>query len=168
MPEFITIVATEEYREGVYVVPPVVLSNYFIFLYSLFCNIEFAYDDSKSVMKATLFASILNIVLNLWFIPIFGYIAAGYTTLVSYIVLSIVHYYMYKKICITNSIGNIYSVRTILGVSIGLLASCLFANATIDFPIVRYCAICGSIIIAIINRNRIIVIIKGIKSRKYD
>ena len=38
-------------------------------------------------------AAVLNIILNGLLIPIFGFVAAGYTTLISYIVFALSNYY---------------------------------------------------------------------------
>ena len=40
----------------------------------------------------------LNVILNIIFIPKGGFIAAGYTTLCAYIVLSLMHYINMKRI----------------------------------------------------------------------
>ena len=43
-------------------------------------------------------AAVLNIILNWFFIPRYGYIAAAYTTLVTYLIYFVFHYLIVKKI----------------------------------------------------------------------
>lgn len=100
-PEVVTLIAPSEYSEAVYVIPPVASSCFFIFLYSMFGNIEFYYHKKKYIVVASMFGATLNIILNLIFIPIFGYIAAAYTTLVCYVGFSVTHYLFSRRICIT-------------------------------------------------------------------
>lgn len=96
-PELIKILGTEEYLQAMWIIPPVMLSCFFTMVYSLFANIEFYYEKSIYVMTASVIAAIANIILNAIFIPIYGYIAAGYTTLVCYILLALIHYLFMKK-----------------------------------------------------------------------
>lgn len=69
-----------------------------IFAYSLYVNVEHYYKKTKGVTVNTLIAAGCNIILNLIFIPIFGYVAAAYTTLVSYFVALLLHARCSKKI----------------------------------------------------------------------
>ena len=49
-------------------------------------------------MVSSVIAAIVNVVLNLWLIPIYGYIAAGYTTLFSYIIYALAHYAFMRRV----------------------------------------------------------------------
>lgn len=80
-PEIIYIVGSQKYMEAIYVIPPVAASVFFTFLYNLFSSVEFYYEKTKEIMVASLTAALSNIILNYIFIKIFGYVAAGYTTL---------------------------------------------------------------------------------------
>lgn len=117
-PELIKLFATEEYYDAIWVMPPVAASVFFMFLYPLFANVEFYYEKTKFVMVASCSGALLNILLNYIFIKKFGYYAAGYTTLVCYIVFSFAHYFEYRRI-IQNEPGleNIYDVRFVLFLS---------------------------------------------------
>lgn len=97
-PEILVLMAPEEYWSGKYIIPPVLISSFLIFLYSLSVNIEYYYQKTKKIALNTLIAAIINIVLNLIFIPVYGAIAAAFTTLVSYLILFIMHYIVGKKL----------------------------------------------------------------------
>lgn len=97
-PEIIKIMAPSTYWEAVYCAFPIILSTYFMFLYSLIAQIEYFHKKTTYIAIGTFCAAIINIILNLIFIPKYGYVAAAYTTLFSYILYSIFHYVLAYKI----------------------------------------------------------------------
>lgn len=90
-PEIAYIMATKEYMQGSSLIPLIALSYYFVFLYSFAANIEFYFEKTRFIPIGTVLAALVNISLNFIFIPKYGIIAAGMTTLVSYILLFIFH-----------------------------------------------------------------------------
>lgn len=97
-PELIKIFAPPSYYNAKWIIPPVSLAVYFTMVYALFVNIEMYFEKTNYVMYASVIIAILNIVLNWIFIGKYGYLAAGYTTAVSYICFSIGHYLLYRVI----------------------------------------------------------------------
>ena len=91
-PEIIRVLGTEEYLAGVYVVPPVAAGIFIHAMYDTFAAVSFFHKKSSRIMTATLTAAAVNLVGNYIFIKAFGYIAAGYTTLLSNLVLTAMHY----------------------------------------------------------------------------
>lgn len=165
-PEIIKIFAPAEYYEAIWIIPPVAVSIYFMFLYSLFCNIEFYYEENKFIMIASCIGALTNIALNYLFIPIFGYIAAGYTTLICYIIFSFAHYLCYKKVVYKN-IGNIeiFNIKFIIGFSSFILIIMYLMLFIYDYTVLRYAII--SILILIIIWKRVFIInqMKELKKR---
>jgi O-antigen/teichoic acid export membrane protein len=53
---------------------------------------EFFYRKTGLISLGTLLSAIINITLNIIFVPKFGYIAAAITTTISYLFLFIFHY----------------------------------------------------------------------------
>lgn len=92
-PEGLFILGGEEYLVALDIVPVLVLGIFFSSFYFIFSNIEFVYERTKLVFPITLLGAGLNIVLNYFLIPEFGYGAAAYTTLISYIVVALCHYF---------------------------------------------------------------------------
>ncbi len=136
-PEIIKILATDEYLEGVYVVPPIAAGIFIHALYDNFSAVSFFHKKSVRIMTATLTAAVINIVLNYIFIKNFGFIAAGYTTLISNVVLSGMHYYNTRKI----EKEKIFDFKFSL-ISTGLVvAGCLASNLCYQFSILRYALI---------------------------
>lgn len=165
-PEIIKIFASKEYYDAIWVIPPVAASVYFIFLYSLFANIEFYFEKTKFVMIASCGGAIANIILNYIFIPIFGYYAAGYTTLVCYIMFSFAHYYFYLRVLKEHKeIGKIYNNKFIFGFSILILAFMFIMPMLYNDYNIRYCLILAMIIIVLMKRKYIFLAFKGIKKK---
>ena len=96
-PEIISILGTEDYSVAVYVIPIVTLGVYYTFVYDLYASIEFYYGATKYVMYASIIGAILNLLLNFIFIPMYGFIAAAYTTLICYVVFMFMHYLFSKN-----------------------------------------------------------------------
>lgn len=104
-PEIIKIMADESYWEGLVILPILFLAIYFQFLYSFEVNIELFLKKTSLISIGTFFAAGINVGLNFWLVPKFGYIAAAYTTLISYIFLFIFHYIFTAKVIKTKIFG---------------------------------------------------------------
>ncbi len=114
-PEIIAIMAGKEYLEAVWVVAPVSISLLLLFYSQLFINIEFYYEEKRFLVIASIAAAIINIVLNFILIPIFGFTAAGYTTLFSYIIFAVSNYLAMKKILKKHTKkDNLYNYKGLL------------------------------------------------------
>lgn len=166
-PEIIAIFAPPAYYDAIWVVPPVAMSVYFMFSYSFFAVFEFYYEKTQYVAIATVSGAALNIILNYIFIKLFGYCAAGYTTLACYILFALYHFYFMKKICKSKLDGaSPYSTKKLLTISaifcilgFGLLLT--YYNA-----IIRYTVIAIFIVVAIIKRRTIIAMAQRILDTK--
>lgn len=122
-PELIRVFATKEYLEAIYIIPPVALSVYFTFLYVIFANVEFYFEKTIFATVVSIIGAVCNIILNLIFIPILGYLAAGYTTLICYILFTFLHYLNFKTIIKKRiELNKIFNLKHILYISaIGIL-----------------------------------------------
>ncbi len=95
-PEIILILGGQKYYSARYVMPPVILGCAFQFVYGMYVNIETYEKKTFIISLGTTSAAILNIVLNWIFIPKYGYMAAAYTTMLSYFALFAFHYLIVK------------------------------------------------------------------------
>lgn len=86
----------------------------------------------------------------------FGYVAAGYTTLISYIVFAILHYYFMRKICkeYLNDIHP-YNPKIIIGIAIGSILLGFGFMATYENTRIRYTLIVLLAIVLICLRKKI-------------
>ena len=138
-PEAIAIFAPAEYREAIWLIPGVALSVVFMFQYTLFATFEFYYEKKAYIVGATMGGAVLNIILNYVFINFFGYIAAGYTTLFSYMMFAVLHYYFGCKVCKEHLDGiKPYSLKIILEISAGTLILGLSALLVYPYTLIRY------------------------------
>lgn len=96
--EFTVVLSTKTYYESMKLIPIIVLGNIMIFFYVIYANYAFYYHKTYMISLNTFVAGITNIILNYIFIPKYGYIAAAYTTLFSYIILFLLHYINAKYI----------------------------------------------------------------------
>ena len=155
-PEIIRLFATSEYYDAIWVMPPVCISVYFMFIFGLFSNVEFYFEKTKGIMFASIIAAIVNILLNYWLIPILGYFAAGYTTLMSYILLSIMHYIIYRKTLITKKKAHYYPVDKILLISIITVTMMIVFSFTYLNRTLRYCLIVLLVLAVLTNYKKIV------------
>lgn len=155
-PEIVSIFAPSSYHEAIWVIPPVSMAVYFKFTYCLFADFEFYYEKTRWVMIASLSGAILNILLNYIFIPKYGYIAAAYTTLVCYIVYSIMHY-IFMKISCKKYANNEqpYELRYLLSISIIFLLFGFVLMIFYKLIYLRYCFFAICLILIVLYRNKI-------------
>ena len=98
-PEIVAIFAPPPYYDAIWVIPPVAMSVFFMFAYSFFASFEFYYEKTLFIAAATVVGAALNIALNYLCIPVWGYYAAGYTTLICYVIYALAHYLFMTFIC---------------------------------------------------------------------
>lgn len=155
-PEVIRIFGGEKYLEAIYVIPPIAASVFFIFLYTLFSNIEFYFQKTRFIALATGISAIVNLILNFIFIKIYGYYAAGYTTLVCYICLAVLHYIFYRKVLKAENIkNNVYDMKMICLMSFIVIIGMTVFAVTYRYIFIRYAILASILIITLIFRNKI-------------
>lgn len=153
-PEVISIFAPSSYSEAVWIIPPVSMSVFFMYMYSLFATFEFYYEKTKFMSLATTIGAILNVFLNYIFIGWFGYIAAGYTTLVCYILYAICHYMVMRYNCLKNKY-QVYNLHTLLLLSFFFISVSTVILLSYISPLLRYMMIIMTIVLLLIFRNKI-------------
>ena len=132
-PEVIKILGPEEYWDASYCVIPIVAGGFFSFLYTLPSAIEYYYEKTKYIAVGTVSAAIVNIVLNAIFIQKYGYVAAAYTTLFTYLLYFSFHYLWAWKIqgsCLFNNKIVVFCIGSTLLLNV-------LALYFIDSPLVR-------------------------------
>lgn len=161
-PEIIMLMASPAYYEARWIIPPVAASLYFMFLFPLYCNIEFYFEETKCIMVASCLAAGANIVMNYFAIAWFGYIAAAYTTLICYILLALTHYFVHLWVLKKNKFkGKIYNTKFLALLSAILLIIMVGMTIVYDYIIIRYSIIFVTVVVGFIKR-------KTIKARLQD
>lgn len=162
-PEAVRFFAPPIYFEAIWIIPPVAMSSYFMFSYDLFAKFAFYYEKTFFVMSASIFGAILNIVLNFIFIRMFGYIAAGYTTLACYIFYVIGHYYYMCKVCdrYCSSVRP-YNLKILLYITVNFGVCACIMLLVYKHNILRYSIILCIIMVAIyMYKNKKLIRVKS-------
>ncbi len=156
-PEVILMFAGENYLEAIYVIPPVAASVFFIFLYWLFSTVEYFYQKTGWIAAATCVSALLNLALNYVFIGIFGYYAAGYTTLACYICSAAMHYISYRRVLRQKKKGSaeLYDRKLILALSVLMLLVMVPMAFTYPFAAVRYFMVGAVCAAAVVYRRKL-------------
>lgn len=156
-PELVSLFAPKSYHEAIWVIPPVAMSVYLIFMYDFFARFEVYYEKTVFMMIASVMGAGLNVVLNYIFIRLYGYMAAGYTTLACYSVYVICHYLAMKKIC-NDYLGgeNAFEAKKIIAVSLVFFALGFLMMLTYRFPVLRYSVLIIGLALCILKRAYLI------------
>lgn len=146
-PEVILIMAGEKYASAVYVVPPVAMSLLLSLYTGFFTNVEFYYEEKWKLISASIGSAILNIGLNAWLIPVYGYVAAGYTTFASFIVFALANYAAMKVLLKRRGITESgYSMKWLTIIFLIFATLGFTGLALYRFRMIRICiASCGAV-----------------------
>lgn len=164
-PELMMLFADSQYYEARYVVPPVTLGVFFMFLYTAFANIEFFFDANKFTMYISMGGAVLNIVLNYICIKRFGYVAAAYTSAVCYLVYAVSHYiYMTlvvkKKLGISQVLQTPRLIALVLSVVLATIGIIMVYNNTL----LRYGAFAVILLVLFLKRKKLIEVYSTLKT----
>lgn len=165
LPE-VFLIFPEKYHEAQKVAPPVTIGVYFLFLYTLFVDIESYYGKTEYIAYVSTFCAILNIILNYIGIRIYGYIACAYTTLICYTVMALLHFVFMIRTCKKYHVEEIpIDSKKIWGFSLFMLLIFGIANVFYTSIFVRYFLIVCIALVVFIFRKKIKTIWKMIRSR---
>lgn len=165
-PELIIVLAGERYRASIYVVPPVTVSMYFVLLYNFFSILEFYHEKTKAVMICSVSSAILNVILNYVFISKFGYLAAAYTTLVCYVINSLIHAGVVKRICKKEyAKEDVFAVRTSLIIGLLMIVLVFVSVQLYRWSVARYILTSILALLCIVERKKILRVLKRVLGR---
>lgn len=164
-PEVIQIMAGSQYVEAIYVVPPVAISLLLLFYAQLFINVEFYYEEKKSLVWASIGAAVVNFILNYFLIKLFGFVAAAYATLVSYIIFAYCNYVAMKRVFKEREIeDNAYNYKGLIVVFFVFCALSAFGELLYDMFLTRFIITLALLSVFFINRNKVFVFYRKIKN----
>lgn len=160
-PEIVRILATEEYYEAIYIMPPIAAGVFFTSFANLYSDIAVYYKKTKYVMYPAIIAAVSNLILNYIFIKIYGYMAAAYTTLFSYILFALFQGVWAKKICKEYGIesGTIYNDRYMIALAvittlISLSGILFYGNTILRYGVVILLAVVCAVIGKKVIKNK--------------
>lgn len=158
-PEIVLMLTTKEYYEAIYLIPPISAGIYLTAVYNIYGNMLMFKKKSIHIMIATIISAVINLVLNYLFVSKYGYIAAAYTTLITFLILSILQCIM-QKIVYKKTVLN--DTKIIL-LSVFISIVCTLCNFLYDYFIIRYFLIGAIFVLGVINRKKIMGLLKKVK-----
>lgn len=160
-PEIIEILGTQEYYEAVYVISPIVLSTLITFVFGLFGTVLFYYEETKYVTFASAIGASTNIILNMMFIPLYGYFVAGYTTFISSFIMLIIYYLFLIKCCKKNNISfRIFKGKEIFLIILIITVISFSLMLTYHLTTIRFAILGLLIVIGIVCQSKITLLLK--------
>ncbi|MBQ2953881.1 MAG: polysaccharide biosynthesis protein [Clostridia bacterium] len=165
-PEVVRIFAPAEYHEAIWIIPPLVASVYFTYLYSLFSDFEYYYEAKRSILFASIAGGIVNIALNYVCILRWGYLAAGWTTMACFVFLAGAHFIGMRRILRKNEPGEKgVRLQPILLITAAFLALSALCMLTYDLPLLRYAALLVSGAVLLWQRRRILTPLMALRKK---
>lgn len=133
-PDIMMIMGGKPYMEAEYVMPPVMLGCVCQFIYTMYVNVEQFKKKTIGMAIASVSAALTNYVLNYFLIPRYGYIAAAYTTLISFIWLLGVHMFLVCHLGYSKTYPNKFILLLLCAASIITVG----INILYQYTILRY------------------------------
>lgn len=156
-PEIVWVFASKEYSSAIYVIPPIAASVFFIYVYNVYSNFEFYFEKRIFISFASVFAAVLNVILNLIFVSWFGYVGAGYTTLACYILYAFMHFLFSDMICVNQLNGiHIFRPKMLVIMTIVLVFACFVVSLLYRYFVMRYFVTVVLILLVFAKRNHIL------------
>lgn len=121
LPELYISIGTKSYYDSIITSPQLLLGVLFQFFYLFFINIEFFHSKVKLIPIGSIIAVMINIILNYYLLPLYGYEVAALTTSISYFILCFFHFIIAYKI------SNL-KFYNLLNMLINLVISILFIS----------------------------------------
>lgn len=162
-PEIVAILATEEYYEAVYIMPPICAGVFLTSLSNMYTNVLIYHKKTNYIMISSIVAAVVNVLLNFVGIRIFGYMAAAYTTLIAYIILAvmqgIVSSRIHKRI-VGDDKAEVYNTKYVYLLAVITILICTMCIFIYKHTVIRYGVIVATCVIAFMNRNKIYAVLK--------
>lgn len=125
MPFAFPILVNSNYRDAYAQIPILILATMFNVIVGLYSVVYIALKQTGQIAKSSVFAAIVNVIVNIGLIQYIGIFAASVSTLVAYMVLAIYRYYDLKKYVHV----SLEKKRIISAISIGIVVCvCYYVN----------------------------------------
>ncbi len=164
--EIVALLAGPQYYEAVRVMSPITASIVFLFMFTLFANIEFYYDKNRFTMYISMIGAALNVALNYIFINAFGFWAAGFTTYFCYGVYCVGHYIFMEHIFFENERRHLIEKKWIVLITTLLTMIMLLFYILNDYAALRYLLLLSGCIIAFIKRKEVMNLYNRVLKKK--
>lgn len=162
-PEVILILSGREYLKAAVIIPSVAIGMCIRFVSQIFIDVEMYYEKNNVITISTIAVATLNFILNWIFIPRYGFVSAGYTTLVCFALQAVLHSFIVSK-CTKNE--TLFDFKLIWTVVCGIIAIGLMFSLIYENIIIRYVLIFLLIIIFLSKKNKLFSLIKELKRKE--
>lgn len=160
-PEIILIMAGKKYTSAMWVVPPVAMSIIFLFYTQLFSNIQFYFEEKYYLVAGSILSALANVVLNYIFIKKYGFVAAAYTTLFSFIIFAICNFICMRIVCKKHDVDwHIYDYRKLIIMALIFMALGFGLTMLYPYRLARFIVIGVVLVIFAIFFKKIMNIVK--------
>lgn len=165
VPEAFKLLFREEYYEALVCIPPVTMGVYFLFLYTIFVDIESYYGKTNYIAYVSTFCAVLNIVLNYIGMKFFSYVVCAYTTLICYAVMSFLHFVFMKQTCKAAGLSELpLDARFVWMFSFILIIAFVGINSIYSSVILRYSLLTVLLTIVFVYRKKIKRVLSWVRS----
>ena len=104
-------------------------------MYNFPAVVEYYFEKTQFISTGTVLAAVVNLTLNFLFIPKYGYGAAAYTTLFTYILYFLLHYVFAYYV---NQRKQIYSTKTFTLISLFVISISIFVQLNLEKAYLRW------------------------------
>ena len=159
-PEVIQVLGGAAYKESVYTLPGYALSGVFTVLTSQIVNLEIYHKKPEYAAVFTGIAAVLNIILDVVGVKLWGYRAVCYATVICQLLLIILHYIVAQKMDIQNTL-TVKTLVSSLGFSLLLIpiSLILYQSNSVRYIFVAVIAVVG-ITLIVAKKDQIIAIVR--------
>lgn len=149
-PDIIFILGGTKYTNSIGIVPPIIISVFFQAIYTLYVNVEQFEKKTIGMAISSVFAAIVNVILNMILIPKFGYVSAAYTTLLGYLILMYLHAFFVNKM----NIPGLFDYKYNFFISFASLFLIVLIQIIYSYKYLRYIFLSIYLIIILMILNK--------------
>ncbi len=154
-PEALMVLGSKNFLSAKVVVMPIAIGALFQYIYNTYTFLELYHKKTIVIAFGTILAASINYTLNSFFIPVYGFVAAAYATLISYLFLAFFHLIAYKIV----TKKPIFQDSYIWTISISTALFSFFISQLYDAIFFRYVVYISFVflffLISFLNRNKI-------------
>lgn len=134
-PEATLIIGSAKYEDSLSLAVPVIIAGYFSFVYSFSAVVEYYHEKTKYIAIGTIMAALINVILNYICILKWGYVAAAYTTIFTYMLYCAFHSIIASRILNGLSLYNMFFFAAMI---IFVVSMALFSQVLLSYYIPRW------------------------------
>lgn len=163
LPEVFSILFPESYKEAIWALPPIVMSIFFLNLYSVFVNVITFYEKTRYIMYISVMVAGINVLLNYFMVPVYSYYASAWITLVTYMLFAIGQGWYMHEVSKEKLGTKIYDYKKIIKYSAFLLVMGASLTLVYTMPFIRYFLLICFTGVLLKKKNKIL---QGLKTTK--